>query len=1192
MVETNSSISMSVRRARFSSRCVVAVFFCLLFSRVDLAPVNARVNDQSAALVSQAQGAGADALVLELGKPVEREMAGAQSHYYQIALTADQYLRVEVAQRGVNVILELFDPAGMKLTEVDNARGTQGSELLTFIAEVAGNYRIQINVAEKNAPAGRYEVKVIALTVPTADERSLEEARRLSEDSRKLRKKGKYDEAVTLTERAMAIREKVLGPDHLEVADSLHALASLYDDQSDYVKAEPLNLRALAIREKALGPEHPDLAKSLYNLAWIYSVRQDYTKAELFYRRALAIQENAFGPNHPEVATTLNDLALLYFEKGDYDQSILVNQRVLTIRENALGPNDSGVARALTNLGQDYEVRGDYAQAESLYTRSLSIWEKALGPTHPDIAGAIDSLARAYYYQGDYAKAEPLYQRALSIRENALGADHPDVARTCNNLAMLYLGMGDYVEAEPFFQRAIAAWEKQRGGADSVGVTSPLNNLGRLYELSGYYEKAEPLYQRALAIREKALGANHVSVGGSLSMLGQLYLKSGKDDARAEQLLQQARAVLEKAMGPDYPGVAAVLSNLAELSERKGNDTQAEQFYRRALEIREKALGPDHPDVAQLLDSLGKLCRRRGETQQALALISRANEIRERNLKHNLSLGSERQKLGYLKLFAEDTDNALSLHAELAPRDPRALDLAFTTLLRRKGRALDAMTDSIASLRSRSNPQDQALFGELFDARSRLATIALRGPDQKNAATFASQLKQLEGEVDKLESEVSARSAEFRAQSQAITLDGVRALLPNGTALIEFALYRAGDPKIESQKQSHYVAYLLTCEGPAQWVDLGEAGPIDRAVKAWRNAVRDPQRTDAKRLARALDEKVMRPVRALIGSSQHLLVSADGALNLIPFAALVDEQNRYLVERFLITYLTSGRDLLRLQVVRNGRNGPVVLADPAFGEPATIPSRAAASQNSKRSNSEEADRQVDYSQIFFGPLPGVVDEVRALRNLLPEASFLTKEKATKAALKQLTGPTILHIATHGFFLEDPPKTPSNADARSSEKQKSTRATRVGKWATRTENPLLRSGLALAGANQGGSGDNNGVLTALEATGLDLWGTKLVVLSACDTGLGEVKNGEGVYGLRRALVLAGAESQMMSLWPVSDRSTSELMVDFYKGLIRGQGRGEALRAVQLLMLHGKSRSHPYYWASFIQSGEWANLEGKR
>ena len=178
MIEPESSLLMSVRREQFNAGCVVALVCCLLFLRGDLTRANSRVRfqaiDKSA---SRAQQEGVDVRLLELGKPIEREVAGGQSHFYQIALTADQYLRVEVAQRGVNVILELFDPAGMKLTEVDNARGKQGSELLTFIAEVSGNYRIQISVAEKNAPAGRYEVKVIALKVPTADERSLEEAR-------------------------------------------------------------------------------------------------------------------------------------------------------------------------------------------------------------------------------------------------------------------------------------------------------------------------------------------------------------------------------------------------------------------------------------------------------------------------------------------------------------------------------------------------------------------------------------------------------------------------------------------------------------------------------------------------------------------------------------------------------------------------------------------------------------------------------------------------------------------------------------------------------------------------------------------------------------------------------------------------------------------------------------------------------
>jgi tetratricopeptide (TPR) repeat protein len=319
--------------------------------------------------ISSAGHQSADTRPLELGVPIDRALMSGESHSYQIALNADQYLQIEVAQHGVNVIVAGFDPAGKKLTEVDSARGTQGSELLTFIADVSGNYRIHISAAERNVAPGRYEIKVIALRGPTVAERSLEEARRLSEESRNLRQNGKYGEALLLAERSLAIREKTLGPDHREVADSLHALASLYDDKSDYAKAEPLNLRALAIREKMLGPDHPDVAKTLNNLAWIYGVREDYAKAESFYGRALAIQENALGKKHPEVASTLNDLALLYYEKGDYDQSILTNQRVLAIREEMLGPDDSGVAKALNNLALVYAKKGDYS------VRKCNLWK-------------------------------------------------------------------------------------------------------------------------------------------------------------------------------------------------------------------------------------------------------------------------------------------------------------------------------------------------------------------------------------------------------------------------------------------------------------------------------------------------------------------------------------------------------------------------------------------------------------------------------------------------------------------------------------------------------------------------------------------------------------------------------------------------------------------------------------------------
>jgi CHAT domain-containing protein len=316
-----------------------------------------------------------------------------------------------------------------------------------------------------------------------------------------------------------------------------------------------------------------------------------------------------------------------------------------------------------------------------------------------------------------------------------------------------------------------------------------------------------------------------------------------------------------------------------------------------------------------------------------------------------------------------------------------------------------------------------------------------------------------------------------------------------------------------------------------------------------------------------------------LGATRQLLVSPDGPLHLIPFAALVDEQQHYLVERYAITYLTSGRDLLRLLIPRKSRSAPVVVADPAFGSPALVASKE---------SSPSSRARIDSSQMFFGPLPGVSGEVEALRTLLPQAEFLTKERATKAELAQVAGPLILHIATHGFFLQNTP-TPSEADQTdpTSNGRDRTRLAKVIRGPV--ENPLLRSGLALAGANAGGGGSSDGVLTALEAAALDLWGTALVVLSACDTGVGEIKNGDGVYGLRRALVLAGSESQMISLWPVSDLGTRDLMIDYYSQLLHGAGRGEALRRVQQQMLHSSAHAHPYFWASFILSGKWTELE---
>jgi CHAT domain-containing protein len=223
------------------------------------------------------------------------------------------------------------------------------------------------------------------------------------------------------------------------------------------------------------------------------------------------------------------------------------------------------------------------------------------------------------------------------------------------------------------------------------------------------------------------------------------------------------------------------------------------------------------------------------------------------------------------------------------------------------------------------------------------------------------------------------------------------------------------------------------------------------------------------------------------------------------------------------------------------------------------------------------------ARAYFPPLAGTAAEAEALHGVLPDARVLTGDAARKSAVAALAGPRVLHLATHGFFLAGaPPAAQSRALELAADLAPSS--------AQPAEDPLLRSGLALAGANLHRGGE--GILTSLEAAGLDLWGTKLVVLSACDTGVGEVHNGDGVYGLRRAFVLAGSETQVMSLWPVSDQGTRDLMVGYYERLAHGEGRSAAMRAVRLAMLKDGKHRHPFYWASFIVSGEWANLDGKR
>jgi CHAT domain-containing protein len=866
-----------------------------------------------------------------------------------------------------------------------------------------------------------------------------------------------------------------------------------------------------------------------------------------------------------------------------YDEALPLAARALEIAESQLGSADPYVAYLLDKLAQLHYLKGDYAKAAELSQRSLAIDEKALGREHPESVLASERLGVIHSDLNEYDQAEELLQQALQLTEKTLGPEHPRLVLFLIDISNLHQHRGDLRRAEQELERAISIADKSLP-VDSSPLLRVLNNLGVLYNSEKDYARAEPLLLRSLQIGEKKYGRDSYQVSMQLQNLGLIAQEKSKDYPRALELYWRAERNLEHSVGAENPRVAGILNNIANVYKSQGEYAKALELHQRVFSILQAALGPYHGLTLISIGNIAKTYAGLGDIANAVKFQILADEAIEKNLGLNLAIGSERQKLAYFDSLTERTDRTISLHADLAPNDPAARDLAALAILQRKGRVLDAMSGSLDALRQRMNADDQKVLDELNATTAQLARLSLNGPGKMPPSDYRKQISALEERKENLEAEASRRSAEFRSQSQPVTLAAVQGAIPSDAALIEFAIYRPFDPKKDGDQaygEPRYAAYILPAQGEVRWTELGPAKEIDARVDAFRQSLRDPQRNDIRQRARAVDEKTMQPVRSLLGSANHLLISADGALNLIPFAALVDEHGKYLVETNTISYLTSGRDLLRFQVKRESKSPPVVVADPNFGEPAL---RAASGRSSSNGVADKAGARIDYSQMFFGPLPGVADEVRALRELLPQATFLTKEQVTKAALMRVNGPSILHIATHGFFLPDAHQ-PGNGPQIKDQ-------TRAASSMMTVDNPLLRSGLALAGANRGLGGDDAGLLTAFEAADLDLWGTKLVVLSACDTGLGEVKNGDGVYGLRRALVLAGAESQMMSLWPVSDRSTRDLMVGYYKGLLSGACRSEALRHVQLQMLHSKTHEHPFYWAVFIQTGAWTSLEGKR
>jgi len=699
-----------------------------------------------------------------------------------------------------------------------------------------------------------------------------------------------------------------------------------------------------------------------------------------------------------------------------------------------------------------------------------------------------------------------------------------------------------------------------QGGAADPRLARESDDLRRAAQLEprGRSAEAAKLARRALSGTERVLGKEPAALVDALMPLARAEAASGQR-SRAEKLLLRALHLADLELGSRHPLCATVLEQLAASYQARGKLRQAEPLRRRAVEIRLEAQGVHHPDVTDSLTDWALLRAARGNVGGAVLLLRLALESSEWRLRRQ-SLGASGAELDGLLRRLRDADDRLYSLVRRHPDSPELARVALATALLRKGRSADEAADVARAIARDLGERDRETFEELRALRGELASTS--SDDQE---------RELAARGDELEADLARRSAPLRAMRSLPLpdeiVDAVQGALPVDGALVELVEYEDRAPG-SPRRRARYLALVLTPAGVVRAVDLGPAARVDAAAARLDRALSSAGAPYLEE-SRALHALAVRPWWPLVAGTRTLYLAPDGRLGLVSFAALRGS-GRFLADDREIAYLVSGRDLLPPPGAV-ARNSPaVVFADPDFGGAPEVAS-------SGERGATPARQCVDLSRAPWSRLPGTRREAEAVRRLFPGAKVRFGAEATKGALLDVRAPQVLHIATHG--ISDalfPPQPEARAEVQV--------GSLAAPAATCPRDPLRRSGLVLApplGPEGRSEGGRSSIATALELMGLDLWGTQLVVLSACASGRGGAERSEGVSGMRRAFRVAGAETVVTSLWPVDDEATAALMEAFYRRLGEGHGRAAALREAELEVR--AQHPHPHFWAAFISVG---------
>jgi tetratricopeptide (TPR) repeat protein/CHAT domain-containing protein len=1013
--------------------------------------------------------------------------------------------------------------------------------------------------------------------------------------------KSKQPEALESAERALALKEHALGPEDAALVASLQNVATVLRLRGELDRSQPLHERALAISQKQFGPGHPETIKVLTSLGNLLKDRGDHAGASEFYQKALELGETAYGPEDRQVAIILNNLGSTYQEAGEYARAVPIQERALAIMKavhaDAVHPE---VAFVLNAYAGTLWRLGEYGRARDLHEEALAIREKVLGPDHHSVAASLNNLALVLGDQGDLAGARPYLERAVAIWEKGLGLEHPLTAQGYNNLGTLMGRLGDLDRARRLEEQALGIREKQLG-PDNPLVAQTLINLGNVHSLVGDRAAARPLLERAVAVSERALGPDNPLTAMARHDLGQILLDLGETEAARTQL-ELALAVRERSLGSGHPQVAETLSALGELHRKSGAFDKAREFQSRALAIREAALGPDHPEVGTSRAILAAADLDLGRLDEARSEASAAAASNQRFLRSTLGAVSEREAL--LLLGRREHPEVTLFSALLVDEKNRQawLSACWTWTLGQRGLVLEEMAARRRAAYVGGTDAVKEAWDRLAAARRLLAATWVRGVEEEKEAAgtepYRKRLERATQEKEAAEIEMARTSARYRDESAALraTLDDVAGSLPEHTALVEVVRVPIRSPGSRDEVP-HDIALILGKDGRTAYADLGRSSETDGLVAAWRRALDATQggaagnAGDARdgvaalmqagwRLRRAIWEPVAERTRGV----ETIVLVPEASLWTINLAALPAEDGTFLIENGpRIQIIGAARDL-----VRGGRDaaesggpparGVLLVGAPDFGAPEAM--RLAGIAPARREHLFRGAPSAcgGVAKRDWPKLPEAGREIARVGSLFKKSESLLVLSGAMASEERFKleapGKRVLHLATHGYF----------HDERCASGER--------------ENPLLLSGLVLAGANaptapqadgQAATGIDDGVLTAEEVVALDLRGTGLAVLSACDTGRGDVEVGEGVFGLQRSLELAGVQAIVMSLWPVPDRDARRWMSSFYESLLAGAPVADASRQASvaaLARLRAADRvPHPYFWGAFVSAGDW-------